>query len=400
MWEIAIQNLKHRRLRVLLTIFGVAGALQLYLTMNNLIVTFENDMLRQYRAFAGKIYVDQSLPSGEGWQGFPSTASSIVMDTASEVLVLEGVNRAESSAVVFVPLVPSTIPNNPPYVLVVGIESGREQALLGSVELESGEMSLVDERSVILGHGAANYFGRGTEVDVVQGADTLYSIEGDVEAASTGDTIEVQGRAFKVSGVLEGNTQFFDGIVMMDIRTAQELFNRPGIISAIILTADSVEAIDSLQVAIMDKFEGLTASTEEGLVTKARQWVDVQNTFFGMINNSVIAFVIVVVMIVMVVAVMERRREIGILRAIGAKRRTIFLMVMIESLTISLLGALTALPISVGFSRLLWSMSINVTVIQAWLPILGVAIPIGVLASLLPAWQAVRVDPLDALKYE
>jgi putative ABC transport system permease protein len=114
----------------------------------------------------------------------------------------------------------------------------------------------------------------------------------------------------------------------------------------------------------------------------------------------VIAFVIVVVMIVMVVAVMERRREIGILRAIGAKRRTIFLMVMIESLTISLLGALTALPISVGFSRLLWSMSINVTVIQAWLPILGVAIPIGVLASLLPAWQAVRVDPLDALKYE
>jgi putative ABC transport system permease protein len=400
MWEIAIQNLKHRRLRVLLTIFGVAGALQLYLTMNNLIVTFENDMLRQYRAFAGKIYVDQSLPSGEGWQGFPSTASSIVMDTASEVLVLEGVNRAESSAVVFVPLVPSTIPNNPPYVLVVGIESGREQALLGSVELESGEMSLVDERSVILGHGAANYFGRGTEVDVVQGADTLYSIEGDVEAASTGDTIEVQGRAFKVSGVLEGNTQFFDGIVMMDIRTAQELFNRPGIISAIILTADSVEAIDSLQVAIMDRFEGLTASTEEGLVTKARQWVDVQNTFFGMINNSVIAFVIVVVMIVMVVAVMERRREIGILRAIGAKRRTIFLMVMIESLTISLLGALTALPISVGFSRLLWSMSINVTVIQAWLPILGVAIPIGVLASLLPAWQAVRVDPLDALKYE
>jgi putative ABC transport system permease protein len=400
MWEIALQNLKHRRLRVLLTIFGVAGALQLYLTMNNLIVTFENDMLRQYSAFAGKVYVEQSLPSGEGWQGFPSTASSIVMDTASDVLALDGVIRAESSAVVFVPLVPSTIPNNPPYVLVVGIESGHEQALLGSVDLEAGEMSLTDEKSVILGHGAANYFGRGTGVDAVMGADTLYSIEGEGETASTGDKIEIQNQIFTVTGVLAGNTQFFDGIVMMDLQAAQDLFNRPGVVSAVILTVDSVAEVDSTLTTVKEQFEGLTASTEEGLVDKARQWVDVQNTFFGMINNSVIAFVIVVVTIVMIVAVMERRREIGILRAIGAKRRTIFVMVLIESLMISLLGALTALPISVGFSRLLWSMTINVTVIQAWLPILGVAIPIGVLASLLPAWQAVRVDPLDALKYE
>jgi len=400
MLEIAIQNLKHRRLRVLLTIFGVAGALQLYLTMNNLIVTFENDMLRQYNAFAGKIYVEQSLPSGQGWQGFPSTASSIVMPTASEVLALEGVNREESSAIVFVPLVPSTIPNNPPYVLVVGIESGRERALLGSVELEAGEMSLIDEKSVILGHGAANYFGRGTGVDAITGADTLYSIEGEGEAASIGEKIDIQDRVFNVTGVLAGNTQFFDGLVMMDLQAAQDLFSRPGVVSAIILTVDSVAEVDSIQAAVIEKFEGLAASSEEGLVTKARQWVDVQNSFFGMINNSVIVFVIVVVTIVMVVAVMERRREIGILRAIGAKRRTIFLMVLTESLAISLLGALTALPISIGFTRLLWSMAISVTVIQAWLPVLGVAIPIGVLASLLPAWQAVRVDPLDALKYE
>jgi putative ABC transport system permease protein len=400
MLDIAFHNLRHHRLRTLLTILGVAAALQLYLTMNNLIVTFETDMLQQYQAFAGKVYVEQSLTTGEGWQGFPSTASSIDAVTASSVLSLADIDRENSSAAIFVPLVPSTIPNNPPYVLIVGIESGHEQALLSTIDVESGTSTLEDERSVILGHGAATYFGRGSAAGVELGEDTLYSLEGDGEPVMPGDRIDIQGQAFNVTGILEQGTQFLNGVVMMDIDVAQDLFNRPGAVSAIILTADSVDDVDQLQSAVANQFEGLIASSEEGLVAKARQWVDVQNTFFGMINNSVIAFVIVVVTIVMIVAVMERRREIGILRAVGAKRRTILGLILTESLSISLLGALTALPISIVFSRLLWSMTIDITVVLAWLPVVAVAIPIGVLASLLPAWQAVRVDPLNALKYE
>jgi len=400
MWDIALHNLWQRRLRALLTILGVAAALQLYLTMNNLMVTFEEDMLRQYQAFAGKVYVEQSLPSGEGWQGFPSIASSIEVDTASDVLALEGVDRAASSAAVFVPLVPSTIPNNPPYVLVVGIESGHEQALLGAIEAEFGQATLAGEDDVILGYGAAAYFGRGTGVDAVLGADTLYSIEGEGESVMPGDTIEVQGRSLTVIGVLERGSQFFDGFVMIDLATAQDLFNRPGAVSAVVLTASAVEEVEPLQAAVESRFAGLVAASEEQLVVNAQAWVGVQNTFFGMINNSVIAVVIVVVTIVMVVAVMERRREIGVLRAIGASRRVIFGMVVTESLTISLLGAFVSLPTSIAFSRILWSMAVDATVVVAWLPVVGVAIPIGVLASLLPAWQAVRVDPLEALRYE
>jgi putative ABC transport system permease protein len=400
MWDIALHNLRQRRMRALLTVLGVAAALQLYLTMNNLIATFEADMLRQYQAFAGKVYVEQSLPAGEGWQGFPSAASSIEATTAAEVLALEGVDPEASSEAVLVPLVPSVIPNNPPYVLAVGIRPGRELALLGAMEPQAGQARLADEDSVVLGHGAALYFGRGTGVDAVMGADTLYSIEGNGEAAVPGDTIVVQGRSFTVAGVLEPASQFFDGIVMMDLAVAQDLFNRPGAVSAVILTAASVEEVESLRATVDEQYDGLVASTEQQLVSKARQWVDVQNTFFGMINTSVVAVVIVVVTIVMVVAVMERRREIGVLRAIGANRRTIFGLVLTESLSISLLGALAALPLSAAFSRLLWSMAIDFTVVLAWLPIVGLAIPIGVLASLLPAWQAVRVDPLEALRYE
>ncbi len=401
MWDIALHNLRQRKLRTILTILGVAVALQLYLTLNNLMTTFELDMLRQYQAFAGKVYVEQTMPSSEGWQGFPNAASSIEASAALEVLALDGVDRAHSSALVFVPLVPSTIPNNPPSVLAVGIESGHESALLGTAGIEIGKATLDTKDSVILGHGAATYFGRsGGSTAFIGMEDMLYGIESEREAVKPGDQIEVQGKIFTVAGVLQPATQFVDGIVMMDLATAQDLFNRPAAVSAVVLTAESIEAVDPLASVVELNFEDLRASSEAQLLSKARQWVDVQNMFFGMINNTVVAVVVVVVTIVMIVAVMERRREIGVLSAIGAQRWKIFSMVLTESMTICLLGALTALPMSIAYTGLLWGMPVDITVILAWLPIVGVAIPVGVLASLLPAWQALRVDPLDALRYE
>lgn len=401
MLDIALHNLRQRKLRTILTILGVAVALQLYLTLNNLMATFELDMLRQYQTFAGKVYVEQTMPNSEGWQGFPNAASSIEAGTASEVLALDGVDRAYSSALVFVPLVPSTIPNNPPSVLAVGIEIGHESALLGSAGVEMGKATLDTEHNVILGHGAAIYFGRsGGGTAFIGMEDMLYGIESEQEAVKPGDEIEVQGQKFNVAGILEPATQFVDGIVMMDLATAQDVFNRPAAVSAVVLTAETMEKVDQLSSEVESQFEDLRASSEEQLLSKARQWVDVQNMFFGMINNTVVAVVVVVVTIVMVVAVMERRREIGVLRAIGAQRWKIFSMVLIESMTICLLGALTALPMSIAYTGFLWRMPVDVTVILAWLPIVGVAIPVGVLASLLPAWQALRVDPLEALRYE
>jgi putative ABC transport system permease protein len=401
MLDVAFHNLRQRKLRTILTILGVSVALQLYLTLNNLMATFELDMLRQYQAFAGKVYVEQTMPNSEGWQGFPNAASSIEASTASEVLALDGVDRTRSSALVFVPLVPSTIPNNPPSVLAVGIESGHESALLGSVEVEMGSATLDSENSVILGNGAAAYFGRsGGSTAFIGMEDMLYGIESEREAVNPGDEIEVQGRKFSVAGVLEPATQFVDGIVMVDLATSQDLFNRPAAVSAVVLAAESIDAVDRLAGDVETQFGDLRASSEAQLLSKARQWVDVQNTFFGMINNTVVAVVVVVVTIVMVVAVMERRREIGVLRAIGAQRWKIFAMVLTESMSICLLGALTALPMSIAYTGLLWRMPVDITVILAWLPIVAIAIPVGVLASLLPAWQALRVDPLDALRYE
>jgi ABC-type antimicrobial peptide transport system permease subunit len=75
-------------------------------------------------------------------------------------------------------------------------------------------------------------------------------------------------------------------------------------------------------------------------------------------------------------------------------------LVVGESLTLSLIGAFIALPLSAFASLVLWHWTVSTAIVLVWARILGISVALGVLASLLPAWQAVRVDPLEALRYE
>ncbi|HEX3797566.1 MAG TPA: ABC transporter permease [Verrucomicrobiae bacterium] len=107
------------------------------------------------------------------------------------------------------------------------------------------------------------------------------------------------------------------------------------------------------------------------------------------------------IMNIMFVSVAERTREIGVRKAIGAKRRTILLQFLIEAATICLLGGLVGLVLTYGatlaISQLLIEMNMS-------LPIMGLAILVslltGVVSGFLPAWRAARMDPVEALRNE
>lgn len=244
-------------------------------------------------------------------------------------------------------------------------------------------------------------------------AETLFPDEG-----ALGQRVQVEGRAFRVVGVLEEM-----GSVLGQSRDNKAIgpFNSPmgrifsprGNLDEIIIQAASPDQVPALR----DEVEGLLRVERRLRPREANDFsvetVDQSLSFWANISRILfIAFPMlvaislvvggIVIMNIMLVSVMERTREIGVRKALGAKRRDILTQVLIESSTLSLLGALVGVGLGAGLSYLVAAVSpLPSSVAFHWIAfavILGVGVGVG--AGVYPASRAARLDPVDALRAE
>jgi putative ABC transport system permease protein len=234
-------------------------------------------------------------------------------------------------------------------------------------------------------------------------------------AQAVGETVTLGGTNYTVVGVLadKGSVGFGDGndVAIAPLTAVQESLTGYGTLSSIIVQAADADSVDAAQgeiTAILDNWFGITdAGNEPLLVQNQSQLLDAQSESadtFTVLLGVVAGISLLVgglgITNIMLVTVTERTREIGVRKALGARRRTILGQFLLEATGLSLAGGVLGVLLGLGLSSITIIGVDPVVSAGSVVLALGVCLVIGVFFGSYPASRAAGLRPVEALRHE
>lgn len=239
-----------------------------------------------------------------------------------------------------------------------------------------------------------------------------------------GRKIKIDGVSFEVVGLLEAKGTAgmvnADDTVMIPLETGYEkLFGSQAtldgqrLLSAIVLSADNPDMVDNVTVQVdrllrrqhdlaYNEDADFTVKSQSDILSSVSLITDTLTIFLGAIAAISLLVGGIGIMNIMLVSVTERTREIGLRKAVGARRRTILIQFLVETITLSLLGGLIGIGLGVGvallFTALDW-IAAEITLSSILLSF-TFALAVGLFFGIYPAFRASSLRPMDALRYE
>ncbi len=232
---------------------------------------------------------------------------------------------------------------------------------------------------------------------------------------NVGDEIKLNGKSFRVVGVLkEYGDKVGDEGVYLPIDVARSLFDAPNEITAIFAVAESKDIVEVVAERIEDHLEKVRGGkdfevmTTRELAEELSRITRIVTFVLGGLAGVSILVGGVIVMNTMLMAVLERTREIGVMKATGASSLTVMKIFLVESSLVGLVGGVAGVLVGSALSKVIHLVGQSyigagfMTLITPELVagILVFSMVVGSVSGLYPAWRAARLEPVHALRYE
>ncbi|NIO21927.1 MAG: FtsX-like permease family protein [Candidatus Aenigmarchaeota archaeon] len=373
MLDLALKDLKEHKVRTILTALGIFIAITAIVSLGSIsagvneLVTSATGTIGSDTIFVMKTF-DFSEMSG------PPTAWQIEDIEAEDVEAIRSISGVER----VVPIIARQFGG---FFEVDAIDMN-DVDIFGGVDLEfkEGMWPDNDDEGAALGYLVANM------LDVV-----------------VGDYITLNEKEVEVLGIFEEGSGAYDLVVLIPYDYGDEIYETEGGATQIMIEPQDVSMVQEIKQTIEDEHDDLDAMTMEDALSMMEEVTGTLNIMtlgIGFVASIVAAIGII---ITMYTSVLERRRQLGIMKAVGALRRTILVQILQEGLLISVLSSLVAVGVSFFFVDMLNNVLLGGSNLAVITPLLAVgAVSYGIIltvfSSLYPAWIAVKTDPIKAIR--
>jgi len=361
----AVRDLLRQRARSALTVLGVGVGVLAVAAVSSLTEGL-------FGAF-GTIFATSELTATQAKASY-ILLSSIDQNTGILLQRIPGVRRASGGMLTLV-----SLPDAPIFV-IVGYEP--DSLALARFRFRSGEPPQT-ARQIALGWKVAQALSK-----------------------DVGDTVRILGGRMEVTGIYEHGSEHFDSGGVIPLRELQKFMDRPRQVQFYEIKLDDGEDLDAVLSALQQQFPELS-------IARSSEFMEYESDrrttrafasailLFSMLGGTVI------VMNTMVMSVLERTREIGLLRAVGWTKGQVLGLFISEALVLSAGAGLVGLGAAWLLLRLftLLPQMSSIGQLAAWPALVWwrvalLCVGMGIVGGLYPAWRAIRLQPVEALRYE
>ena len=367
------KNLLRRKTRTLLTVLGISVGVSAIVALGAMADAFDDAYSTLLAGSKADFVLSQPDAVELGYSSVDEEVGDELLDMPEvrEVSgMLEGFAQSEDAYIIFVFGYPE------------------DSFVLDRYTITEG-VSIFDRKAAT---------GRGTPIMI--GSATAESLKKEI-----GESIRIGSSVYRIVGIYQTGDAFEDGGVVLSMLEAQELLGRPRISSIFYIQVHEDADTERLRERVERKWPDLYLGTTEELADK-QVMGDYMKGFVWVMAGLAIILGGVGMTNAQIMAVYERTREIGVLRAVGWTRRQVMLMILGETIVVSLLGGLLGIAFGFlmlyaarDFMALIGTNVVNVRptlILQAFV----VVFILGVVGGISPARRAARLQPIEAIRYE